>query len=29
MILDLHLELFIVTVSQIAADAADDFFLIE
>jgi len=29
MVLDFHLQLFIVTVSQIAADASDEFFLVE
>jgi hypothetical protein len=29
MVFDLHLQLFIVAVNQIAADAADDLFVIE
>jgi hypothetical protein len=29
MIFDLHLQLFIVAINEIAADAADDFFLVE
>ena len=29
MVLDFHLQLFVVTVSQIAADASDELFLVE